>query len=180
MRKTIVGLAMLAGLMLGSATPARAQSLEFAAGYAYLSVEDLPDALPVGWMVSASGKLANYLWIVGEVNGNYKTYSSAGADLSLSETTFLFGPRVSAATTASVSPFVQFLLGAARGAADIGVPNASLKITGTNFAIQPGAGIDFNASPNFAIRVEGDLRGVNADTGTGRQWRFVGALVFRP
>jgi hypothetical protein len=181
MRKTVVGIAILVGMVLSSATPARAQGFEFAAGYAYLSVDELPDPLPVGWMVSASGRLASWLWLVGEINGNYKTYSAAGGDLSISEHTYLGGVRVSGPITAPVSPFVQFLIGAAHGSADIGVPSVSLSVSGTKTAAQLGGGVDFNVSPNFAFRGELDLRGIDTDGDvSGRQWRFVGAIVIRP
>jgi hypothetical protein len=182
MRKTVVGIAMLAAVMVGSATPARAQGFEFAAGYAYLSVDDLPDPLPVGWMVSASGKLASWLWLVGEVNGNYKTYSAPGGNLSLSEYTYMGGARVTGPITSPVSPFVEFLIGAAHGTADIGVPNANLSFSGTKNAAQLGGGIDINVSPHFGFRGELDLRGVKTDNEnvSGRQWRFVGAIAIRP
>jgi outer membrane protein with beta-barrel domain len=182
MRQTVVGIAMLAAVVLGTAAPARAQGFELAAGYAYLHVQDLPDALPVGWMVSASGRLASWLWLVGEINGNYKTYSAPGGDLRLSEHTFLAGPRISGPPSAPVSPFVQFLFGAAHGAADVGVPNVNLTISGTNFAAQIGGGIDINVTPGFGIRNGFDLRAINTgnDSGTGKQWRYTAALVFRP
>jgi len=181
MRQAVVGLAMLAAVGLGTATPAHAQGFELAAGYAYLHVEDLPDGLPVGWMVSASGKLASWLWLVGEINGNSKTYSAPGADLTLSEFAFMGGPRISGPSTAPVSPFVQFLAGGARGAADIGAPNANLTISGTKFAVQLGGGIDINVSRGFGFRGEFDLRGVDTgnDNASGKQWRYLGAVVFR-
>jgi hypothetical protein len=181
MPKTVVGIALAAAVMLGSATPARAQGFEFAAGYAYLNVNDLPDPLPVGWMVSASGKLASWLWLVGEVNGNYKTYSAGGGDLSLSEYTYLGGARITGPITSPVSPFVQFLVGAAHGAADIGVPNLSLTVSGTNTAAQLGGGVDINMTPHFGLRGEFDFRGVKTDNDSGgRQWRLVAAIAIRP
>src|SRR5262249_30633710 len=144
-------------------------------------IQDLPDALPVGWMVSASGKLASWFWLVGEVNGNYKTYSAPGGDLKLSETTFMGGPRISGPATAPVSPFVQVLAGGAHGAADIGVPNLNLTLSGTKFAVQIGGGIDINVSPDFGFRGEFDLRGIDTgnENASGKQWRYLGAIVFR-
>jgi hypothetical protein len=67
----------------------------------------------------------------------------------------------------------------AHGTLSVGSSSANLSVSGTHFAVQPGAGIDFNPSPRFGIRLEADGRGIKNDNDTVGQWRIIGAVVFR-
>ncbi len=181
MQKIIIVATIVATFSAGVAT-ARAQTpkAEFAVGYAYLHDDGLDDGLPVGWMASAAGNLTSWFGVVGEVGGNYKSYeSSPSVNVSVRVHSFLFGPRLSLTSRSPIAPFVQLLFGAVHGAVDVGAPNVNLIFSGTEFAYQPGIGLDLNTSPNFGLRFEADSRRINSDDGDHREWRLVGALVFR-
>ena len=107
---------------------------EFALGYTALHDADLSTDFPAGWLASLGGKFNDWFGLVLEVGGNYKTISDGSADVRLSVHTFMFGPRFSATSTATVSPFVQALFGAAKGSLDVTVPNVNLTVSGTNCA----------------------------------------------
>ena len=173
----------ISAVFLLLARPAAAQDtpkFEFAAGYQYMhdskSSTDFPGAgccrpaptCPAGSPSSARSPAAPR-----------RSRASGSTDLNVGLYTFLGGPRVTASSKAPVAPFVQILFGAAHGTLSVGTPSSSLSVSGTHFAVQPGAGIDFNPSPRFGIRVEADGRGIKGDTDTVGQWRIVGAVVFR-
>ena len=124
--------------------------------------------------------MSSWFALVGEIGGSAKTLANSGsADLDASLYTFLGGPKITVSSTIPVAPFVQILFGAAHGTLSVGSSSSNLSISGTHFAIQPGAGIDFNPSPRFGIRLEADGRGIQNGTDTAGQWRVIGAVVFR-
>src|SRR5438128_1129924 len=96
---------------------------------------DLSTDFPAGWTASlVEGHLTSWFEILGEAGGNYKTLSGGPTEVSLSVHTFLAGPRFTASNTVPVAPFVQLLVGVARGSFDVSAPNVNLSVFGTNFA----------------------------------------------
>ncbi len=182
MRKTSMFTAISA-VFLFLPRPAAAQDApKFELGVGYQYMHDSKSSLDFtrGWVLSAGADVASWFALVGEIGGSSKTLASAGStDVDASLYTYLGGPKITASAKAPVAPFVQILFGAAHGALSVGSPSSNLSVSGTHFAVQPGAGIDFNPSPGFGIRVEADGRGIKNDNDTVGQWRIIGAVVFR-
>ncbi len=169
-------------LLVVTAADGRAQSgpsADFAFGYVYMHDNDLDTGFPAGWMVSAAGHVTSWFAIVGEVGGSYKTVSGSPADVSLSLHTFSFGPRFGVTERSPISPFVQVLFGIGHGSVGLSGTNASVVFTGNDFLVQPGVGIDFNASNSAALRLEGDIRALQSNGESHGEWRLVAALVLK-
>jgi hypothetical protein len=77
-------------------------------------------------------------------------------------TSYLGGVRVAIPGNAKVKPFAQFVLGAEHAGGE------------TDFALQPGAGVDFVVSPTLDVRVQIDFRNVRFDGGSvnGQRYTF--------
>ena len=133
--------------------PAHAQDapkFEFAVGYQYLHDNNSSQDLPKGWMLSAGADLASWFSLIGEISGSSKTLASVNAtDVNLSEYTYLGGPKFTVTSNAPVAPFVQVLFGVAHGSLSVGRSSSNLSVSGNQFAVQPGAGLDFNPSPQI-------------------------------
>ena len=76
------------------------------------------------------------------------------SDVDLSVHSFLGGPRVSFHGNPTVAPFGHVLLGAARVSGSV----FGMRESETEFALQPGGGVDVWLRRNFGIRVGGDYR----------------------
>ncbi len=128
-----------------------------------------------GWLVSLAGNFNQWVGIAGEVGGNYKSFELLGTDvLNLSVHSFLGGPRFSARPTPHVTPFGQVLLGPVRVSMNL----LGEKDSTTEFAIQPGGGVDFWLNRNVGIRVGGDYRRIFYDEEGGDEFRFhIGFLL---
>jgi len=177
---TISAVLFVSLLLVAPAQAQDAPKFEFAVGYQYLHDNNSSQDLPKGWMFSVGADVASWFALIGEVSGSSKTLASVGAtDVKLSEFTFLGGPKITASSNAPVAPFVQVLFGVAHGTLSVGQSSSNLSVSGNQFAVQPGAGLDFNPSPRFGIRVEADARAINGETDTVGQWRIIGAVVFR-
>jgi opacity protein-like surface antigen len=172
MSKTLCLLAVLLAL----ANPASAQELtpagDISGGYAFLRDNDLEENLH-GWMVSVAGNLSRVFGIVGEVGGNSKTYEYLGTDVDLAVYSFMGGARFSARTP-RVTPFGQFLLGGARASVSVLGETEST----TEFAIQPGGGVDVWLTPRFAIRAGADYRYIFAEEEGSDEFRFYAGVTF--
>ncbi len=168
-----------------SVAPAAAQSApptryDVAAGYAFMRDQDLansnPDIsanFPAGWMASAGGNLWSGLGVAGEVSGSYKTVSIPGEQPKLRVYTFLAGPRIKKSRS-RVAPFGQVLFGAARASTSV----STVTETVTDFAYQPGAGVDLDLSGRVGLRIEGDYRIIRSEGTNSKEPRFTLAAVF--
>jgi hypothetical protein len=130
--------------------PVAAQSVataDLAAGYSLLRLIEEPDELnlPTGWFASAGVRAKSWIWIVGEVAGNYKTYSDGD---SLWVHTYQGGPRV-VLEGSRINVFGHLLLGAltVRGS------EGNEADSETRFAIEPGGGVDVVLNNRTAVRV---------------------------
>lgn len=182
MRSVIFSSLVLAALTVFPARTASAQSApkaDFAFGYAYLHDNDSDIGFPSGWMASVAGNATSWFAVVAEIGGSQRTYSVPNRELKLGVTTFLFGPRFGVTSRSPVAPFGELLFGVAHGKVDIGAPNVNLLVTGNNFAVQGGVGLDLNASRNVGARFEADSRSVESNGVSHKQWRLVAALVLR-
>jgi hypothetical protein len=164
-------------LILSLLTPTAAYAqetpaMDVAAGYAFLRDQDLEDNFH-GWLAAVAGNVTPTIGIVGEVGGNYTTVQVLGTDISFSVHSFLGGPRFSIRQNPGVTPFFHFLAGAVRGSASVVGQSES----STEFAIQPGGGVDFWLRPNVGLRAGADYRRILEDAGTN-EFRIQVGLVF--
>jgi outer membrane protein with beta-barrel domain len=174
MRRRLGG-AILCTILLFVPVSASAQTAgawEIGAGYSYL--QDSPDRtnLPAGWMVDGAVALTHWLSVVGDVSRNTHTV----LDVDLSTYAILGGARASA----RIGPFTEF------GQLLAGTAHASSTVVGvtssaSNFALQPGAGLDYPLSRAVSARLQVDFRSI-AGGGAGKDprhdFRFVAAIVF--
>lgn len=142
------------------AAPAAAQDPagDVAFSYALMHDSDIEETFPTGWSVAVNGNVSSIFGIVGEVGGHYKTIDLLGSDLSVSVHTFMGGVRFRKEDSKMV-PFAQVLAGMARaGASFLGASEDA-----TEFAVQPGGGVDVRLTERFGIRVQGDYRIITSD-----------------
>ena len=162
-------------VLLCLAAPVAAQDMwEIAGGYSFTRAVTDEVTLPAGWLVSGAGNVTDTLAIVGEVNIAYKTEAEFGVEIDKRVLPLMGGVRYSR-RLARVTPFAQFLLGAAVLAA---VPNDGV----IDFAIQPGAGVDIRLTDRLAARVQGDWRRIFSGdealgTVDGNQIRIAAGIV---
>lgn len=172
-----VGL-MVAVLAVAVSAPAMAQvtpGVEVALGYSYLRDNEIDESFPLGWYADIAGNLSDTLALVGEVGGNYKTVSDdvdEELDIKLSVHTLMGGVRLSHRGDGATL-FAQVLAGGAR---------ASVKFLGesdsvTDFALQPGVGIEFGGG-GTRLRIGADYRKIFSEGESATQWRATAGVVF--
>jgi opacity protein-like surface antigen len=168
-------LAIVCILVAVVALPAAAQDapkFDVSGEYSFLRDSELEQSFH-GWLLSAAGNMSSVLGIVGEVGGNYKTISVLGTDLELSVHTFMAGVRFSSRANEKVTPFGQIVAGAARAAGSAFGESESA----TEFALQPGGGVDIWITPTVGIRAGADYRRIFSDPGTN-EFRLHFGVVF--
>jgi hypothetical protein len=153
---------------------------EAAAAYQFMRDQDIakrdPDLsanFPAGWMASGGVNLLRSLAAIGEVSGSSKTLSIPGEKPKLRVYTFMAGPRLRWPSRAGINPFAQVLFGSARASTSV----LSSRQTVTDFAYQPGGGVDLNSTRRIGVRVEGDYRIIRAGGRNSKEPRVVGAAV---
>jgi hypothetical protein len=166
---------VVSGLVLVLALPAYAQetpAIEVSGGYSLVRDHDIEENFH-GWLASVTVNLNSWLGVVAEAGGNYKTVSFDGEGVDVSLHSLLGGARISARQRTGVVPFGQFLIGVVRGSA-----SAFGESYGeTEFALQPGAGLELRVHPAFGIRVGGDYRRVFFADGTNQLRAHVGIVI---
>ena len=161
-------------LALLAAAPVAAQDRkgDVAFSYSILHDNDLEETFPTGWAFAVNSNLNEIFGVVGEIGGNYKTMDIFGTDVDLSVHTFMGGPRFRS-ERGKIVPFAQVLLGLARGSYSVLGESDSE----TDFAWQPGGGVDFAVTDRFAVRVQGDYRIINSEESVN-EFRFsVGGVL---
>jgi len=136
--------------------------------------KDLSANFPAGWMASAGVNLWHSLAAIGEVSGSSKTLSIPGDKPKLRVYTFMGGPRLRRAGRTRINPFAQVLFGSARASTSV----LGVRDTVTDFAYQPGGGVELTTAGRFGVRLEGDYRIVRTAGHNSKQPRFVAAAVF--
>src|SRR5437899_2197150 len=86
-----------------------AQRFEVAGGHAYMHDQDTSYDFPRGWVVSAAVVATQWLALVGEAGGSFKTVSLPSDSPKVKVYTFMAGPRVTAWRGQRVVPFAQVL-----------------------------------------------------------------------
>lgn len=186
MRRCLSALCLTAALTLALAAPAAAQAApigDVAFSYSFLYDNDVrsnPPGLtgnfPAGWLFSASARVKGPLSIAGEVGGNYQTATIEGVNVSIGVYTYLGGVRYSPRFETRVRPFAQLLAGLARATASVSGIDATA--SGNAFAGEIGAGVDIAATTKFAVRVQGDYRGLLASGVYWSEFRFATGVVY--
>ena len=195
-------LAVLAFLTAAVAVPASAQDVpkvELSGGYQFLnfSVEGESESMPAGWYFDVAGNLSPMLGVVFQIGGNYKSIdesftaggitATANADVNVHE--FLGGVRMNFRSDSPIVPFGQVLAGAINGSVSVsasttipGVPPITIddEVSGTNFALELGGGVNFNLSETLGLRVGADYLWAFEDDGGANLFRFaVGVVIAR-
>jgi len=167
---------VVAALVLGAATAVAAQDLpraDIAVSYSILNDTDLDETFKWGWVGAATVHATDWLAIVGEVGGNYRTFEAFGEELDLSVHSFMGGARFGA-PLGNVTPFGQILFGSARASASVVGHSESESA----FAFQPGGGVDIAMGRRVALRVQGDYRSISSDGDTSGEVRFAVGVAF--
>ena len=175
MRKlfAVLSVVVCALAVVDSAEAADGSRVEAAGGYSFLDDTSASQTLN-GWFGSVGGFFNDSFGVVAEVGGNYSTVTVIGTSVSISEFSFMAGPKFASHASPAVTPFGQVLLGGAR------VSGSVLGFSGstTDFALQPGAGVDIAITPNVGFRLEGDYRAIFSNGSTVNNFRFVAGIVF--
>jgi len=101
-----------------------------------------------GGVASIAVNLTSWGSLVGEAGGIH-TGRINGADVDATAMTYMAGPKISLFHRSPLSPFAQALFGVEH-------TNSGFNQSGTShngFAFSPGAGIDWNATRHFGIRL---------------------------
>lgn len=172
---------------IGMPRAASAQGVDFAVGYSFLHDNSLADAeepglsgnLPKGLFASLGIGVAPWLSLVGEVSRNTKSFDDLGPNLDLKVDFYGGGVRFNG-RSGRAKPYAQVLFGAARGR----ISGLGLDESGSEFAWQPGAGVDayFSRSVGMRFGVNGRFiqSGSNGlgDSDTATEFQVVVGLVF--
>jgi hypothetical protein len=158
----------LLSLLVLSAPAAYAQAPRFDVSGGYALARETPESLH-GFVASVTGHVRETFGITGEVGGNYLTIDEAETDV----LSFLVGPRWTNRELRRASPYVQVLVGGVRASQEF----EGETTTDTEFAIQPGGGVDVWLSPNFGIRGGGDWRRIAYADGRNQFRVHIGVVV---
>ena len=179
----------IAGMAQELGTPP-VPAVELSGGYTFLR-DGVKDGMnfPVGWYASTAVNLNRWFGLAGEVTGSYKNNVNVGVEEfnvspNASEYTFMGGPRF-AGKAGRVMPFGQFLAGAAHMRATADMPTelpGHFTVSDTQFAFQPGGGVNVLLTNSLGLHFAGDYRCIvdfSADGNTyGNQLRFATGLTF--
>lgn len=126
----------------------------------------------LGWNTSFAGNLSPWIGVIGDVGGNYKTVSGVTFKIH----TYLSGIRVTGRSEfGRINPFGQFLVGLAQSRAGV----RGFSISGNDFAIQPGGGVDIGLSNSVAVRLQMDFRTIFSEGEKFNEFRFMPGIVIR-
>jgi hypothetical protein len=165
------------------ASPVMAQvtpAVEIGLGYAYLRDDEIKESFPLGWYADIAGNLSSSFALVGELGGSYKTIPSGigdeTLDIHLSVHTAMGGLRLTHRGDGA-NLYLQVLAGAAKAKSTF----LDVSDTETDFALQPGVGLEFGTGGSVGFRIGADYRRVFADGQDGgvNQWRATGGFVIR-
>jgi hypothetical protein len=153
--------------------PAAAQGVNFAAGYSFLRDNDIDQNLPGGIFASLGVGANRWLDIVGEIASNRKKLSDIGDDITLNVDFYGGGVRF-VGHSGAAHPYGQILVGAARGK----ISAAGESEAESNFAWQPGAGVDVYFSRSVGMRFGVNGRFIEADEVTSKEVQVIVGFVF--
>jgi hypothetical protein len=175
-RHTFLMLAFLLGGLPGVTYAQDLPAFDVSGSYSFLRDQEVEENFH-GWLASITGNVNRWLGITGEFGGNYKTLDVSGSDVRVSVHSFLGGPRFVGRANPKITPFAQILLGAAR-ASESHADEDELDDSTTEFALQPGGGVDVWLRPNVGLRVGGDYRRIFTEDEGTNEFRFHVGIVF--
>ena len=177
--QTAVWICFVVSLFLApSRAIAQTGNVEISGGYSYLHETDL--SVPAGWYASGGGYLNNWLGIVGEVNGHYKTVSQSGVDVKTKVHLFGAGPKFALRRNPRFTPYVQALFGAGRASASASVRGQSFDESRSGFAYQPSAGLEINnSSGSLGVRVAVARAAIHSEDEWSGETMFMAGVVIR-
>ena len=157
--------------------PAAAQA-DFAVGYSFLRDSELASSevsgnLPKGLFASLGVGVGPWLSLVGEVSSNRRTFEEPGSDVELKVDFYGAGVRFKG-RSGRARPYGQVLFGAARGR----IEALGLSESGSEFAWQPGAGVDAYFSRSVGVRFGVNGRFIQAEDVTAKEFQVIVGLVF--
>ena len=167
-------------------------AVEMSGGYTFMRdfSSDLAEDLnfPAGWYASTAVNVNRWFGVVGEVTGSYKNDLKLGLEeMGMSSDaqvyTFMGGPRF-AAKTGRLMPFAQFLAGAAHLRATVNMPEqipGYFSTSDTQFAFQPGGGLNVLLTNNLGVHIAGDYRCIvdfEGENTYSNQFRFLTGFLF--
>lgn len=172
---------MVALLLVVVSGPAMAQvtpAVEIGLGYAFLRDDEIDEDFPLGWYADIAGNITNSLGLVGEIGGSYKTLESGigdeTLDVKLSVHTAMGGLRLSHRGDGA-NFYLQVLAGAARATVTFLDESDSI----TDFALQPGVGLEFGTGGSVGFRIGVDYRRIFSEVEGINQWRATAGFVIR-
>jgi hypothetical protein len=167
----IAGFLVVTGVL--EPRPAAAQSANFAAGYSFLRDNEISENFPSGLFASVGVGVNSWLALAGEVASNRKKFDDLGEDVTLKVDFYGGGPRF-VGHSGRARPYGQVLFGAARGKVSLLGESES----GSNFAWQPGAGVDAYFSRSVGMRFGVNGRFISADGDTVKEIQVIVGIVF--
>jgi opacity protein-like surface antigen len=175
---------LLAAALIVLPVPALAQETPVAdigLGYAFLHDKEIDENFTTGWLASLNYNFSRTLALTGEVGGSYKTFPSGDevpVDLDLSLYSLMGGFRFMGRSNESLHPYLQILAGAVRS--QVSVEGVDFGDSESNFAVQPGVGVDFRLGRSLSLRLGGDYRWIKGKDGadSGSEYRAHAGLAF--
>lgn len=152
--------------------PAAAQA-DFAIGYSFVHDNTLSENLPKGIFASLGVGVGPWLALVGEVASNRKSYDDLGEDFEVKVDFYGAGVRFNG-RSGRAKPYAQVLFGAVRGR----VSGLGLSESGSEFAWQPGAGVDAYFSRSVGLRFGVNGRIIQVEDEPIKEFQLVVGLVF--
>ena len=165
-----------------SSASAQTPKVEISGGYQTLHALD--KTLPAGWYVEIARNVNRWFGVVGEVGSAYTTNSerisnNQIADVASTLHTFMGGVRLSARLSRRIVLVHPVLVGGAHASVRTDAGAQPLRSSETQFALQPGLGINWAVTEAFGIRVGADYRRVviGADRIDDNEYRLILGIV---
>ena len=165
-----------------SSGSAQTPKVEISAGYQALHALD--ETLPAGWYVEIARNVNRWFGIVGEVGGAYRTTSGQISNDQIADTastlhTLMGGVRLSARLNRRIVLVHPVLVGSAHASVRTDAGAQVLRSSETQFALQPGLGINVTLTGDFGMRVAADYRRlvIGGDRIDENEYRFVLGIV---
>ena len=165
-----------------SSASAQTPKVEISGGYQALHALD--EMLPAGWYVEIARNGNRWFGIVGEVGGAYRTKSerisnNQIADVASTLHTFMGGVRLSARLNRRIVLVHPVLIGGAHASVRTDAGAQALRSSETQFALQPGLGINLAVTQDLDMRVAADYRRVvvGGDRIDENEYRFILGIV---
>ena len=121
--------------------------------------------MPAGWYVEITRNVNGWFGIVGEVGGAYGTKgerisNNRIADVASTLHTFMGGIRLSARLNRRIVLVHPVLVGGAHAGVRTDAGAEALRTSETQFALQPGVGINLAVTDDVGMRLAADYRRV--------------------